>query len=158
MLLTSCSFYSDTNQNSIGNQDINNATYYFKQFPFPPEITLSDGIAYPPAGAYTGKAYIKIVEPTVFEDLNFDNQKDAIIILEGWFGGTGVFKFLAVVINVDGEAVNIGTVDLGDEVLINLLSVENKVISINFSFNNSSDNTIRYFTVENNEIKETNAP
>lgn len=145
-----CSSFTLSNGFTLNDSVVNNLTYYFNQFPFPSKVTLSDGIAYPPAGDYTGSAYIKNVGPTIFEDVDFDNDKDAITILEGWFGGTGTFKFIAVVLNKNGKAINIGTAFLGESININSILFENNIISVEFTFTKINDivnnNSKKYFT------------
>lgn len=158
ILVYGCSSFAVSNKLVVNNSVVNNSTYYFNQFPFPSEVTLSDGIAYPSAGDYTGTAYIKIVGPTIFEDVDFDNDEDAITILEGWFGGAGTFKFIAVVLNSNGKATNIGTIILGDGININSVIYENNVISVDYTFIKINDfvnnNSKKYFTVIDNTFVE----
>jgi hypothetical protein len=92
--------------------------------PFPYEFTLTDGIYLVPDGPYANEAHMQLMEPVAYGDLNQDGADDAAVILEGWFGGTGQFIFLAAVIDQDGGPVNAATVLLGDRIVVNASSIQ----------------------------------
>jgi hypothetical protein len=87
---------------------------------------LEDGIHYlppqPPDDPPEGWA-ITLVEPVAFGDVNGDGVEDGVVILNARYGGTGAFKYLAVVVNRDGQPHNVATTFLGDRTVINAIDI-----------------------------------
>lgn len=66
----------------------------------------------------------------VFGDLNNDGFQDAVVILREHTGGTGVFIYLAVVMNENGKLRNTVTTSIGDRQEITSLSINTGTIRI----------------------------
>ncbi|MDF1498439.1 MAG: hypothetical protein P1P85_03770 [Patescibacteria group bacterium] len=89
-------------------------------------------------GSYTRKysdsasvGYLGIFDNKIlFGDLNGDGEKDAVIILDSSFGGTGHFYELVAVVNKNGEPLQIASENLGDRSIINSLEINNGKIII----------------------------
>jgi hypothetical protein len=85
-------------------------------------------------GKYEGKPFVEggasrptvfFADPfTAFGDLNGDGVEDAAVILAESSGGSGVFIYLAAVVEQNGEPVNVATILLGDRVQPESLLVE----------------------------------
>jgi hypothetical protein len=75
----------------------------------------------------------------LFGDLNGDGEKDAVIILDSSFGGTGHFYELAVVVNKNGEPLQIASEDLGDRSIINSLEINDGKIIIDIIIHGPGD-------------------
>jgi len=95
-------------------------------------VTLTDGV-------YEGEPFVEggaarptvtLVPMTAFGDLNGDGVDDAAVLLSENSGGSGVFTYLAAVVNDNGQPVNAGTVMLGDRVQIKSMVIENEQIEI----------------------------
>jgi len=68
---------------------------------------------------------------TAYRDLNGDGVEDAAVILAENSGGSGIFVYVAAMIDQDGVPINQATRLLGDRVQINSLVVENGEIVVN---------------------------
>ena len=95
-------------------------------------VTLTDG-------AYEGEPFVEggAARPTVtlvpmsaFGDLNGDGVDDAAALLAENSGGSGVFTYLAAVVNDNGRPVNTGTVMLGDRIQIKSMVIEKQQVVI----------------------------
>ena len=97
--------------------------------------TLRDGV-YEGEPSVTGGASRPRVElldmSPVLHDLDGDGIDDAAVLLAESSGGSGVFTYLAVVSCRDGQAVNIGTIGLGDRVMIRSLGGQEGSIVVEF--------------------------
>lgn len=90
-------------------------------------------------GAYEGEPFVEggasrprvaFIEPYAFGDLNGDGVDDAVVLLVENSGGSGVFVYLAAVLNRDGEPENVDTQLLGDRAQIQSLTVSDGQISV----------------------------
>ncbi|HEY4509696.1 MAG TPA: hypothetical protein VJC15_01775 [Candidatus Paceibacterota bacterium] len=63
-----------------------------------------------------------------FGDLNFDGKDDAAVVLTTHMGGSGNFRELAVVLNQNGVFKHVASVDLGDRVIIENVSIQDSHI------------------------------
>ena len=93
-------------------------------------VTLTDGV-------YEGEPFVEggaarptvtFVPMTAFGDLNGDGVDDAAVLLAENSGGSGVFTYLAAVVNNNGQPVDAGTVMLGDRIQIKSMVIENEQI------------------------------
>lgn len=76
-----------------------------------------------------GDPYL-VIDETVITKLNDDMLPDAVVVLRQGLGGTGTFRYLAVVTKQDGEYASTHTL-IGDRTPVDSLAVsENGVISI----------------------------
>ena len=57
-------------------------------------------------------------------DLDGDGHPEAVVVLDSWPGGSGVFSYVAVVSGGSGKPVNIATQLLGDRVQVRELRIE----------------------------------
>lgn len=88
-------------------------------------VPLRDGVyegePFVPGGA--SRPRVELLDmPPVLHDLDGDGIDDAAVLLAESSGGSGVFTYLAVVSCRHGRAVNIGTIGLGDRVMIRSLA------------------------------------
>ncbi|MBW6441254.1 hypothetical protein K0B03_04500 [Patescibacteria group bacterium] len=122
--------YLDINNKDLTVKSLKNAEYnsiFWKN----ETIKLKDG-------SYTRKysdsasvGYVGIFDNKIlFKDLNGDGEKDAVIILDSSFGGTGHFYELVVVVNKNGEPLQIASENLGDRSIINSLEINDGKIII----------------------------
>jgi heat shock protein HslJ len=84
-------------------------------------VTLKGGVyegePFVPGGA--SRPRVELLDmPPVRHDLDGDGIDDAAVLLAESSGGSGVFTYLAVASCRDGQTVNIGTIGLGDRVMI----------------------------------------
>jgi heat shock protein HslJ len=96
-----------------GRVKLNNGTYKEKVVPDSAAelvVTLSDKIA--------------------FGDLNGDGEEDAAVILVTDPGGTGTYRYLAVVTNQNGSPENVASQLLGDRIKVKSLSIRSGEISV----------------------------
>jgi hypothetical protein len=102
---------------------LKNAEYHI---PSEEPFQLEDGIHYlppEPPDAPPEDWIIALVEPVAFGDVNGDGATDGVVILSARYGGTGAFKYIAVVVNRDGQPYNVATTFLGDRTVINGINV-----------------------------------
>jgi heat shock protein HslJ len=91
-------------------------------------VTLTDG-------SYEGEPFVEggAQVPTVtwvnngvaYGDLNGDGVDDAAVLLVENSGGTGVFTYVGVQLNVDGQPVDAGTAWVGDRTQAKSMAIEN---------------------------------
>jgi hypothetical protein len=104
------------------------------------EVTLVDGVF--DVEAAPGSAERAMVSTTgyaAFGDLNGDEIDDAAVVLTARTGGTGVFYYLATVLNQDGVPVHAGTAFLGDRVILNDLFIEAATVVLDMIRSGPSD-------------------
>jgi len=98
-------------------------------------VTLKDGAyggePFVPGGA--SRPRVELLDmPSVFHDLDGDGIDDVAVLLAESSGGSGVFTWLAVVACRDDRAVNIGTIGLGDRVMIRSMAGREGAIVVEF--------------------------
>ena len=67
---------------------------------------------------------------TAWGDLNGDGVEDAVTLLIENSGGSGVFYYMAAVINQNGQPVNVSTTLLGDRVNVQPFSLQNGEVTV----------------------------
>jgi hypothetical protein len=103
---------------------LKNAKYHL---PEEGSFQLVDGTHYlTPAipGELSEQWSVRLMEPMAFGDINGDGIEDAAVVIATRYGGTGIFEYLAVVLNAGGQAHNVDSVYLGDRTIINTISIE----------------------------------
>lgn len=106
------------------------------------EFQLTDGIYYrtPPTSQESPESYTtRFQGPVLYGDLNADGLEDALVILSTQNGGSGHFIELAVVLDQNGSPYNIGTIYLGDRVVVESGKVENGTIVLNMRVHGPDD-------------------
>ncbi len=72
----------------------------------------------PDAASATYITNIRLAPERAFGDLDGDGKRDAAVILSDAPGGSGVFGYLAAVVDRDGIPTNVATAALGDRVAV----------------------------------------
>jgi heat shock protein HslJ len=98
-------------------------------------VTLREGICegmpFVPGGA--SRPRVELLDmPPVVHDLDGDGIDDAAVLLAETSGGSGAFTYLAVVSCRDARAVNVGTIGLGDRVMIRSMAGQKGAIVVEF--------------------------
>lgn len=108
----------------------------FKNMDFRSSFTISgraplkDGeYREPGAPGSASETVVRLAEPIVFGELP-DAQVAAVMPLATETGGSGTFYELALVIDLNGEPLNIASVFLGDRIQINAIDFENGQIVV----------------------------
>jgi hypothetical protein len=104
---------------------LRNAEYTITGFSDSPRtIKLVDGsFASGPDPAVIDYISIRMGNLVAFGDLDGDSVLDAAVILAINTGGTGVFTYIAAVLNLDGSPVHVASILVDDRPLINTLSI-----------------------------------
>jgi hypothetical protein len=102
-----------------------------------------------------------IDEGIAYGDLNGDGVEDAAVLLASNSGGSGVFIYLASVLDEDGQPVNTASTVLGDRVQINSMTIEDGVITVEMVTQGPDDpmccptqETIAKYTLEGDQLIE----
>jgi hypothetical protein len=118
---------------------LRNSTYHSPDWG---EFQLSDGIYYrtPPTSQESPENYTtRLQEPVIYGDLNADGLEDALVLLSTQNGGTGHFTEMAAMLNLDGSALNVSTVYLGDRIGINSITITDGLITLNLVVQGPND-------------------
>jgi len=98
-------------------------------------VTLRDGVyegePFAPGGASRPRVELLDMHP-VLHDLDGDGIDDTAVLLSESSGGTGKLTYLAIVSCRDGRAVNIGTIGLGDRIMIRSMAGQEGAIIVEF--------------------------
>lgn len=119
-------------------KDIKNAEYFIPNAGT--RVKLTNGTGKTGSGKNDDN-YLEIWTNTFkFGDLNGDGLQDATVILSNNNGmSSHVFYDLAVVINKDGRPYNVTTEDLGDNIVIESLSIKNGEIILRMKVHGTDD-------------------
>lgn len=98
-------------------------------------------------GEYVGQPFVEggASRPTVTlqgitpGDLNQDGLADAVVLLDENSGGSGIFMYLAAVLNENGNLVNTSTILLGDRVRVKTVRVADGKIAVTLLTHASED-------------------
>ena len=95
-------------------------------------IKLTDGKyeGYFSADGGSSRPTIIFGQPYAFRDLDGDGLDDAAVLLVENSGGSGVFVYLAAVLNQRGKPENVATTLLGDRAQVEELTVESGQIKL----------------------------
>lgn len=125
--LTACSFAMPI---PLTMETLKSAEYQ-SEFPVSKKAKLTNG-AYQeeivPGSA--SKLTINLLDQYAFGDLNGDGAPDAAVFLAANSGGSGVFVYLAAVLNDKGTPKHIASVALGDRVQIKSVSIRAGEIAV----------------------------
>ena len=92
---------------------------------------VSEGAPFVPGGA--SRPRVELLDmPPVLHDLDGNGIDDAAVLLGEGSGGSGGFTYLGVVSCRDGRAVNIGTIGVGDRVMIRSMTGKEGAIVVDF--------------------------
>ncbi|HEX9721874.1 MAG TPA: hypothetical protein VGA53_01275 [Candidatus Paceibacterota bacterium] len=78
-------------------------------------------------------------EKIAIGDLNFDGKSDAAVVLATNYGGSGNFRELAVVLSQDGTFKHVASVDIGDRVIVNEISIQSSRILLDMVVHGPED-------------------
>jgi hypothetical protein len=120
---------------------LRNAAYTFTGFSDNPQtVTLVDG-AYASGSdpAAVGYLSVHIGDLINIGDLNYDDLPDAVVVLGVNTGGTGVFTYLAAVLNVNGAPVHAASIFIDDRPIINSISIDSGEILAQTVLHSASD-------------------
>ena len=97
---------------------------YKSEFTASKKAKLSNG-AYQEeiAPGTASKLTITLLDQYAIGDLNFDGAPDAVVILTANSGGSGVFVYLAIVVNDKGLPKHMASLALGDRVQIQSVAI-----------------------------------
>jgi len=104
---------------------LRNASYDITEFTGTPRtITLVNG-GYASGSDPLAMDYLTVYmsDLVAFGDLNYDGVNDATVILGINTGGTGVFTYIAAVLNIGGAPAQVASVFIDDRPMINSLSI-----------------------------------
>lgn len=82
------------------------------------------------AGSGTDYVDVVMITPVGFGDLDGDGTADAAVVLGENTGGSGTFESLVVVLNRDGSPLQADTVQIGDRVRVNSITIEDQKITL----------------------------
>ena len=104
---------------------LRNATYDISDFTGTPRtVTLVNGsYASGPDPAAADYISVYMGDTVAFGDLNYDDVNDAAVILGINAGGTGVFTYIAAVLNIGGAPAHVASVFIDDRPMINSLFI-----------------------------------
>jgi len=100
-------------------------------------VLLLDGAYENVTGAETLR--VSLLDKVVFADLDGDENEDAAVILVENHGGTGQFEYLVPVMNIEGIASPGQGYYLGDRVVVNEMSFDNKRITMDMLVHGPND-------------------
>jgi len=106
------------------------------------EYQLSSGVYYrtPPTSQESPDTYTtRLLDTVLYGDINQDGVEDAVVFLSTQNGGTGHFIEMAVVLNLNGNPVNISTQYLGDRVIVESGTVQGGSITVNLRIQGPND-------------------
>lgn len=98
-------------------------------------VKLSDGRFEDAAG----HLWVTLLDTVAWGDVDTDGHPEAVVVVATNTGGSGVFHNLAVVADVDGEPVNLATLELGDRIKLNALTIDNDAIFVDMVTHGPSD-------------------
>lgn len=137
---------------------LQNAAYHSQTWG---DFQLSDGIFYRPP-ATQGEApqlYATGLILSSFGDLNGDGFQDAVAILQTHNGGNGDTKELALLLDQDGQAVNLATVEIGSMIAVETVEIRAGVVQVELRVQGPGDalccpsqKETRRFQLENNQL------
>jgi hypothetical protein len=130
-----------TSSSGLTLDSLRNATYDISEFfGSPRTVTLVNG-SYSSGSDPAAVDYMSVSmgDTAAFGDLNYDGVNDAAVILAINTGGTGVFTYIAGVLDISGAPVNVALVFLDDRPIINSLSISNGEILADTVIHGASD-------------------
>ena len=119
-------------------EELKNAEYYTTVYK--ETVQLKDGYyrkEYP--GMASGLEVGIYKDKIAFGDLNNDGKRDTAVVLYSTGGGSGTFRELAIMINEDGKPSYFTSKFLGDRVIINSITIESGVITLNMVIHGPED-------------------
>ena len=120
-------------------------------------VQLTDGV-YDDA---ENQIHASWVDTYALGDIN--GQPTAAVVLVANTGGSGTFSYLALVMDQEGEAVNVTSTLLGDRITLNWVSIANDEVHIDFVTQGDDDpmccatqRTLAIYVLDSNELVNTN--
>lgn len=115
----------------------------------------------PAAPGSATETVVRLGDQVAYGDLTGDGQDEAVALLISDPGGSGTFYDLVVVADVDGTPTQIGSVFLGDRIIVKSLAVEDGLVGLvmftqgpNDPQSDPTQLTVKFFGVQDNELVE----
>jgi len=86
-----------------------------------------------------GRQSLTVLDLNLHDDLDGDGLPDAVVQLVYWGGGSGVFNYLAAVINDQGQPLHVASAELGDRVQVKSVTVKNGRITVRLVVQGADD-------------------
>jgi hypothetical protein len=86
-----------------------------------------------------GKESLTVLDLNARGDLDGDGVPDAAVVLVYWGGGSGVFNYLAAVVNDHGTPRHVASAELGDRVRIDGLSAAGGKVTVTLTVQGPND-------------------
>jgi hypothetical protein len=109
-----------------------------------------------------GRQSLTVLDLNARGDLNGDGVPDAAVVLVYWGGGSGVFNYLAAVVNDRGEPRHVASAELGDRVRIDGVAVKDGTVTVTMVVQGANDPmccptqaATRTFSLQGQELAET---
>jgi hypothetical protein len=109
-----------------------------------------------------GRQSLTVFDMNARGDLNGDGVPDAAVVLVYWGGGSGVFNYLAAVVNEQGQPRHVASAELGDRVRIDGISIKDGTVTVNLVVQGANDPmccptqaATRSFSLRGQELVET---
>jgi len=124
-------------------------------------VELSDGeFSTEAAPGSASQISVVLTGPVAHGEL--DGQPAAAVVLASSGGGSGTFMDLAVVMEQDGQPVNVATTELGDRAQVNSVAVENDEIVVDMITNGPDDpmccptqHVVQTYVLQGDQLKQT---
>jgi len=130
-----------TSPSGLTLDSLRNATYDISEFfGSPRTITLENG-SFSNGSDPAAVDYMSVVmgDLVAFGDLNYDGLSDAAVILAINTGGTGVFTYIASVLDISGTPSNVASIFIDDRPIIDSLSISNGEILADLVIHGATD-------------------
>jgi len=98
-------------------------------------LTLNDLVGQPATlenGVFAGDHLTVQVLESAVGDLNQDGLSDAVIVILKNTGGSGNFRDLCLLLNVNGELEHTDSVTLGDRIKVTSLALNSEIITVQY--------------------------
>jgi hypothetical protein len=86
-----------------------------------------------------GHQSLTVLDMNARGDLNGDGVPDAAVVMVYWGGGSGVFNYLAAVVNDRGQPRHVASAELGDRVRIDGVAVKDGTVTVNLTVQGAND-------------------
>jgi hypothetical protein len=110
---------------SVQPSDIENMTYVLGRGQYRRSIKFVNGQA-----RRDTETYAIDKKSIVYGNLNGIAEPVAMVVMDYWGGGTGIYRFLIAVWNANGTPMNSEEKDLGDRTVVNSIAINNGIVTV----------------------------